>query len=739
MRFRFGDCCCISGILMSGGPWDWYRDYFVGASGIETINTPHIPRTASIYTGVEDPLINPVPAYYDSYSGWYVDVPNSDDGTNFQNKYVLYSISPLGVNSSEIVYLYLTNSSLGLLSNVKMDCVNKTIDWIQMPSEWTDPEKPMGPISIGYNAFALLSSNFIPGNFESHGFNSAGYSANNAGLLRWEVAQDPSVIIDFVDIGSREGAISRKWTLSINGNDSFEEHEFFEDWLNANGGDIDEFTEYTYFLFGLPYYSDLSNNWYKRGFNTYHFPVGQAPQGNYAIGIRYPHIDSLPDSYSSEFSPYGIYDGTTFVPQATVNIGPFQIDANGFPYVAGDTIWSFSEDIEYRFGDRNDFPIGGLWAAMTRVDGFDAATINSQTKSIAIITYYYTESYVEDGGLYYSDVQNVKSNLVVNGGVVGSFHVYRVIDLINSTFDGPFLFSTDNRDFYPYWVHPRCLHTTESSQGGGSKTIIFQRIPRDRDSADSEWAGNSTPGNWKLIIFHEGDRRWSIDSNWGRSVQAVGTVTFTTDNFATITLSAIPGGTADGDWFRHFDQPDELVTLTVIFDDRVIEDAVFDRDNKTLTVYINIAGGNDTIQDVIDIIIAAGDFAVTGYTNESDIIIETDTGTGEFINGSDNPSGSADFNKPYVHDSSDRYFYVNNFPLRKRYLIDNRWTCLFNIGTQAYPSKWMISHDGEIFNNVGLGIDRTNRQEYTSALGDWSFGCIKNSNLIPLCPIKEEY
>lgn len=712
MRFRFGDCCCVSGITMSGGIWDWYRDYVFGASGTGTANTNHVPRTASIYIDIEDPYINNVPGYYDSYSGWYVDISDS----NFQKKNIISSIETLGLKTSENVYIYAFDSgpdgtfSRGLL---KIDAENENSPWTVTDQDWIDSAYPtMDYISIGTNV--LISPGATPDaiNYFPVNYWALGQTCAHHGGVR-------KILIN--SFGSYPGLTPndyQDWTIDSNGNKDYAEYNFYFNYP----GTFPLYTETYSTEVEVPFGVD---------FNTYALPVGGAPQANLAIGIYHPHFADFPEE-----SP-GVSLGN-FPVEVEVYVGPVEFDEFGIPYVAGGTIWTKTS--VYRGGS------AGI-AIETRIDGFDAITTSAGNNSIALITYRERLNWNDDTDLFpYSAAEDMEcfTKVIIGGVSALEFLVFSVSHLSMNASDDFFnpapapLWVQDNRDFYPKWINPRCLHSTESYQGGGQKFVLFQRVPSDRDTADAEWEGNSLPGQWILKCFSNTNVVWEKESDWGRSDQSFGTVIFDTDNTASIDIAAVPGGQGDGDLL--VGQDGEFVTFTIEFIDRVIEDAVFDSDTNTLTIYIDITGGNDTIQDMIDIINAAGDFYITGYSNETDTVTTDNIGMGELNTGSDNPSGSPDANRPYIHDSSDRYMYVVNFPMRVRQLVENRWTCLFQTNTFAYFTSWMISHDGTISNPVGLGVDRYNREQFHSAMGgNQSFSCIKNSSLIPLCPVKEEY
>ncbi len=113
--------------------------------------------------------------------------------------------------------------------------------------------------------------------------------------------------------------------------------------------------------------------------------------------------------------------------------------------------------------------------------------------------------------------------------------------------------------------------------------------------------------------------------------QAAGVVTLDTTNNATFTLTASSTGNAanaEGNGAKN---------LVIV--DGAVEGALYNATSDTLTVTVDITGGNNTVDDLVNVINAGTDFAVSGTTDGTDTIAATNVGAGTLAGGRD--AGSA--------------------------------------------------------------------------------------------------
>ncbi len=113
--------------------------------------------------------------------------------------------------------------------------------------------------------------------------------------------------------------------------------------------------------------------------------------------------------------------------------------------------------------------------------------------------------------------------------------------------------------------------------------------------------------------------------------EAAGTVTLDTASSATFTLTALTGGNAAGD------EGNGAKSLVIV--DGASEGTSYDVGTDTLTVTVDIAGGNNTVADLVNVINAGTEFTAAGTTNGTDTIAATNTGSGTLAGGRD--AGSA--------------------------------------------------------------------------------------------------
>ncbi|MBX3425004.1 MAG: hypothetical protein KF688_04925 [Pirellulales bacterium] len=110
-------------------------------------------------------------------------------------------------------------------------------------------------------------------------------------------------------------------------------------------------------------------------------------------------------------------------------------------------------------------------------------------------------------------------------------------------------------------------------------------------------------------------------------LQASGTVTIDSTNSASFTLTAVALGDAAGD------EGNGAKSLVIVND--TTEGAVYDANTNTLTVTMDITGGNNTVTYLAGLISAGSDFTVSGITDGADTVTASNTGAGTLAGGRD--------------------------------------------------------------------------------------------------------
>lgn len=697
MEWSPGGCCCVA-----SGPWDWYADFHETAGGSldevpSTPGTPFFARVPSIYDNDGTGTFLSADCSYDANDPayeWSIEMLSTTDGgegANWLEKRIVSTITPSGVSSSERAYAYIFQGSN--FAMVQLDAVAKTVDWIVTDANWgSDPA--MGGISITHFSGAATigdwDDSFIPN------LPDGGQCANSAGLFSW-------VFDDTMGSGTNLTAIAfQSWTIGIAGGKTFVDSNFYVDWLIAHSGDDSYFPWYSYdfqneqemFVAGDPGHVISDNP----------FPIAQASQANIAVGIYHPHMLD----FTTTVPPYD-FDATV-----EVHIGPVILDPDGIPYVSGSVLWSKTKS--YKDGQT------GI-AIETRIDLFDA----SAATTVAVMTYRFKSGWEAGTLADYSTNDKIEVRTVLVG--VGSYsddvlvHRWKGININSVTDDNDMSGYSDGgqgdmSDFYPRWLAVRALHT------GGA--MALQRVPFNQGEQDDDWgtlnSSFGTMGQMKLCHAGSGGA-WDVTSRHTQASQATGTITMTTTGSpTTFILTAAGGGDGDReDWGNG--------AISIVLVQGTERDCVYDQSSHTLTVTLDIAGGDNTIGDVMDTIgrnsttPGGGDFYASSAANESLVIDSGDTGSGTL-------SGAVNGVTPtsYVlEDSSDTYIYVSGFPYR---LPD-------------YPrfirTSWAVSHDGTVWNPLGTGL-RVGRltPDPTFMMPKSGYSCIKNSELVTLAPAKEE-
>lgn len=277
----------------------------------------------------------------------------------------------------------------------------------------------------------------------------------------------------------------------------------------------------------------------------------------------------------------------------------------------------------------------------------------------------------------------------------------------------------------------------------------FEDDWHEPDWHEPEWFLSEDPTHrqWDLLIYDCSGTaviEWQIRSRFPNDSLAVGTMVLelASTESSEFTINAVGGG--NGDISTIEDTPFHL-----IIQDGEEEDAEYNADTNTLTVTVNITGGNDTVLDLREVIDAAGDFYTDASTDDSATIAADDYGDATMTGASNNPAGDLGAAEPRIHDSSNRFFYLIDFPLRVRRLINNRWTCFFQAESWFYPRRWRVSHKGtdrvgdiegfaDFISPIGSGNDPTQRTEYFTGLFGGTYSSVKNSDEVELSPALEE-
>jgi flagellin len=111
------------------------------------------------------------------------------------------------------------------------------------------------------------------------------------------------------------------------------------------------------------------------------------------------------------------------------------------------------------------------------------------------------------------------------------------------------------------------------------------------------------------------------------ATQASGVVALTTTGASGFTLTAAAAGPAAG--------AEGNGAVTVLIDDGGTEGTSYNATNNTLTVTVDITGGNNTTADVYAVINAGTDFVASAITGGTEVVDANDTGAGTLAGGRD--------------------------------------------------------------------------------------------------------
>jgi hypothetical protein len=503
----------------------------------------------------------------------------------------------------------------------------------------------------------------------------------------------------------------------------------------------------------------------------YVWPAIQALQSDIAIGVSYPHMAGT----------IGLKSGESYEASFVLHIGKITFDTYGFPTVGGEEVtfgpWSFQvtgylyepDDWVPPGADPNcpDRPYlnspGLAYNPAVYVVAFDAIG----GSSITIISYSYYEdfdSYFQAGDdppeapditTFAARTSVLKTALIVNTTVVDTQPV-RTITGVGDPPPGDCSTTEDETAFYPRWRNPRALQPTQAewTDSGGTRSIVFARIPFDQDEADSLFGGAMERKADTLRCYNGDSLEYTIRSRWAYEHQATGTVTL--DSGATLTnFNAVPGSDADGTVANG--------TVTVDVDQIATpgaEDCLYDGPSNTLTCKIDIAGGHDTVDFLAQLINDSSDFTCDVGSHGEYSITGSTSGSGTLSGGTDVSKlyYGTDFSSywPFVHTSSDRFYYVWAFPMKvkveKETNIPNRNRKYVKYASEdikgSYPLQWQISHDGSIRNAVFVGEKSYARAGGSGGttqfivtwqpVGNRVLDCVKNSSSVDLAPEKED-
>jgi hypothetical protein len=631
------------------------------------------------------------------------------------------------------IFLRIYHSGTGMYGTISIDALNKDFLFVVTDADWFDVQwadvfgdihesaEDIIPISIGINSTRLGEASSTDGvNPNLTDFSIACVWSGGVikwrffgeQVTRWEITEEGS--IDYIKVD----AIFALY------------EETFGPFLDNHGNELDDRQNprYTYDRTGedggfwesqdTPYSDRME-------FLDYARPIWLAGQANVGVGIHYPHLLLLPQTREEMTGPEDIV--------SEVHAGPIEWDVYHRPKIAGDVIW-----------DKTVVDVMPDATIRTRVDDFDA----SPNHHVAVVTFSYLDEFTHDPAdpgppnfpaYWFHNRGKMYTTLILDDHKIEKVVFDKDFNLDLDEFDPDYGIVTwyeDERAYYPRWINPRMLETTEPSQGGGQRCVVFSRVPFDPTEATTDYGGTSDLEKWKLTCYVLGTSGLvdhTYETAWGNDGQATGTITLTTTTTnAVFDIRAVAGGDAD------FSDANGAMTITI--EQSTIEDTVYDPNSPNeLIVKIDIAGGNNTVQDLCDVINDAGDFWVNGGPSNGSNIIETsDTGSGTLAGGTDNVTTIAE---PVVNQSSSRYYYLMNFPMKVRQLVGNRWHTLFTgSGDFTLPSCWMITHNGEIQNPLGSGIDRTRRETVVTGQSPFgaTFDSIKNAHRIPLYPAKTE-
>lgn len=617
------------------------------------------------------------------------------------------------------------NSLVGL---IKIDAITKTYKWAVTAGDWlalADPpnDGEMGPITMGVYEFPS--------------------SGTEMGTLTvWPLFADTTLVYSggVRRIQANGYLLWEVWEIDGNGGFTYQEKDTSD--LSGIGVWID--SVYTYYArhgyFNPPYYDDD-----RFGLNTDYMPVACARQSNRALGLYLPEAHDAPLSYAD----YDDWPGWHSIETVEVYLGEFDLNGDDpldRPRVANASKIYEAQSVEYGW-------TSGIASTTVQVTDFDAAPA-AYIAVIAKEEITDVEEVTIDSLTRKYPEQVTGTSALVLGGSGGQVVEEMTVFVVDDTYNGTPTYSTDESAFYPRWRSVRALHTSESAVGGGNRVAVFQRVPLDQNEADDDYYGSTAIAEWKLRVWRvasgtpsEAAGNFPARTRHGRTSQPTGTVQFGTPP-VNIPLTAIQGSDADYDvdGSGELDLTVNLHQVAVGEAERTVYTTGTAADGVgTLDVYLDIAGGHDTVGDLRDLIREGGDFTC-GASADTTPVADAETDTVTLTGGSTSASTTAANYIPSIHDSSSRYLYLMNFPYR---VYDTgptdvsgrnrRRACLVGgAGGTNYANRWLVSHDGETWNPEGEHTDRWARGHNITMsptiVGDQDFASVKNCNAVELCP-----
>lgn len=702
MSWKLGmGCCCAT-----SGPWDWYADYHTISGTDDDPSTPETPffgRVASIYDPDGSDSFQFADMSYlaaDSAYEWSVEMLAGDagsEGANWLAKFEASSICPLGVTSRELVYYYLQADGEGNAWCL-VDAEAKSVEWIVRNDDW--PSSEIGSITMGAVSGGGLTTPPVYPELPAIVTDFQGMCCHESGLRRIQALFDQTAAF-------RSYFITKEWTiLNFTGLPSYTEVNAYDEHI-ADGGTDGDMPMHTYHVLDHDDVYDGSNNRLPllgdSDSNPFPKPVAHAAQGNKALGFARPYLNSFPDPQpSGGDTPYD------YTPDFVVVIGEVVIDPDGHIYVDGGVEATKSGGLGHLHED--DVNVRSIRPGAEWFDASDGAYI-------AVINWWHNS---ENGDDPDQDDDTLKTQLICSAGGGSVEITLHVQDGYTDTM------TTDNTAYYPLWFGVRVL---QKSEGSGTKCVSFERMPFNA----AEDAGDEFSGDGRLInvrLRMHGNSAYLVGRfPQGTPASGTGTFSYVGDGGTPMAMDFVAAGGGDADREAWGNGP-----LTVILHQSSTRNCTYDRTTSPheLHVYLDIAGGDDKIGDVMDVIgrsdsaPGGGDIYVSGVVDETLVIDAGDTGT-VTLSGAVNGVTLGAY--PIVHDSSDRFFYVTGF----YYRLDDEYP-------RPLYSSWQMSHDLTILNPCGIGArtDRSEPDAISFMVPNSNVSCVKNSELIDFCPETEE-
>jgi hypothetical protein len=494
--------------------------FYCDVPGGETVETAFLPRLVVI----DDPDTSPDPLD-SSYPEWAVEI---DAAYTEHDEHSAFNMSlvPAGqAGGTEFAYLYISGNDFFTdpSAMVKINAVTQTLVWLVADDDaWGANPIPPG-FFIGASSVPTLSPFLDNLHFEPATFGNSfveiwvietqapvtSSGAGHAWLRRLtcprQTQNHGSTAYSFWQYDTADGA-----ALFINENAPV-------NWHAANDPTTLSPPQYSYYweaaLDDIFTYNGLDLSFHIEGTEVleYFHPIAGAPNSTLWLGFRRPHI--YEDGQSGVDNLFE-FESTV---EATVGELDLTTDTYGFPFVAGDPLWSHTETAAGG-GHPDSSPTHSEGQDMGVVcEGFDAIRLQgvSTIKWIALFTSSFLTDWIEvdppgtgPGFGPYWQWRGAESYsvLVINGVEIETLTIRRNDN--TGTLE-------NNRDFYPQYIRPRVLQPTESAQGGGQRFVIFKRYPFDADEVTAEELESNEQLQWRLVCLNDsGIELWNLISEW---------------------------------------------------------------------------------------------------------------------------------------------------------------------------------------------------------------------------------